>query len=100
MDKNVDRNVGKQGVGLVSVKLKSGVENQTSEKLPITMFKGPTCNVGFSTATTKNLGNYENVKISVSLNIPCYQDEIDSVFKVVTDWVDTKMGEVLAEIGK
>lgn len=96
----MEKNVGKQGVGVVSIKHKSGIEEQISEKLPNRLFNGPTCNVGFSTATTKNLGNYENVKVSVSLNLPCYPDEIDTIFGFASEWVDTKMGEVLSELGK
>ena len=56
------------------------------------------CNVGFSLAVTKNLGNYENVKASVSLYMPCKEEDIDSTFTKVKSWVDDKVEEVVEEV--
>jgi hypothetical protein len=40
---------------------------------------------------TLNTGNYESVKISVSLTIPCAKDEIDDAFEFASSWVSEKI---------
>jgi len=47
--------------------------------------------VGVTVALTMNLGNYESARISVSLNMPCYKEEIDPTFSFVQKWVEQKV---------
>lgn len=60
--------------------------------------EGPTCNVGVDASFTKNLGNYESLRIGVSLHLPCYHQEIDEVFDFGKEWVNAKMEAMIAEI--
>jgi hypothetical protein len=91
----------KKGMGKVSVKTPSGAEQNTEEEVVEQKFYGPTANVGVSVATTRNLGNYESVKIGISLNMPCNPNEeaIEQACKFAQGWVDKKMQEVLEEGG-
>lgn len=68
---------------------------------------GPVANVGFSAAYTKNLGNYESLKITVSLYMPVsipltpkdgLTETLDDTFSKVQLWVDTKINQVLDEL--
>lgn len=73
-------------------------EKTTTEKVGEVVSERPMANVGVSLAHTKNLGNYESVKVQVSLHIPCEDNEIDKSFEYVKDWVDTKIANVVTEI--
>ena len=66
---------------------------------------GPTANVGFSASYTKNLGNYESVKITVSLHYPVevnantwWPVALDTAMDHVQNWVDDRMSKAVAEI--
>lgn len=88
--------------GSVEVKHPDGSVNQKKETVEEAVFTGPTANVGFSLSHTKNLGNYESLRVNISLNLPCEPNEevIDAAFKQVSNWVDNKMAEVQAEMGE
>jgi len=64
------------------------------------LIEGPAANVGVTCSITKNLGNYENVKVQVSLHLPCRldADEIEETYKQCKEWVDEKIGEINEEI--
>jgi len=67
---------------------------------PIMVKKDETfANVGMKVGMTKNLGNYESVRIDVSLYVPCVNDAdvINDTFELVNTWVDIKMAEILQE---
>jgi len=55
------------------------------------------CEVGFETSFTKNLGNYQSLKVGVHIKIPCLHGEIDQVFDYATNWADAKMQKLLGE---
>lgn len=82
----------KQAIATTSVTPPNGPETTTQEAVGDTiLFTNPTCNVGVNAAQTINLGNYSNVKLGVSINIPCAHTEIDEVFEFAKAWVDNKM---------
>ncbi|NIT54901.1 MAG: hypothetical protein GWN00_01235 [Aliifodinibius sp.] len=88
----------KQGMGSVTKQDKTG-EVQVTEKVgdPVLSEK-PLANLGVSLGTTINTGNYNNVKIQVSLHMPAGLDEIDVVFEKALTWVDAKLNEVKSEV--
>jgi len=55
------------------------------------------CEVGFETSFTKNLGNYQSLKVGVQIKIPCIHGEINQVFDYATNWADAKMQKLLEE---
>ena len=68
-----------------------------------------TASVGFSAAYTKSLGNYESLKIAVTLFLPVEVDPtklhgndkaLDGAFMYVQSWVDKKVNDVLDELEK
>jgi len=49
------------------------------------------CKVGCSGARTVNLGNYESVKISVWLEMPCTKESVAETYDFITDWVGEQL---------
>ena len=66
---------------------------------PVTLKDAP-INVGVSIGYTKNLGNYESLKVNVSLHVPCENtlEAADIAFSTSQEWVDKKMAELLETI--
>ncbi|WAS28535.1 hypothetical protein [Vibrio phage LV6] len=57
----------------------------------------PLCNVGYSSGITRNLGDYNSLKVSVSLHIPCEFENIHNAFKFAHQFVDEKVNLVLED---
>jgi len=57
-----------------------------------------TVHVGMS--YTKNLGNYESCKYTVSITMPCDPLAVDSTYDASMKWVDEKLATAIGEIQK
>jgi len=42
---------------------------------------------------TTNLGNYNSKKIAVSLQVPCYKENIDKTYQEIVKWLDERLSE-------
>ena len=62
------------------------------------VFAEAPCNVGVQASMTLNLGNYNSVKIGVSLHMPCLEKDLDTTFEKAQKWVDTKMAKVQGDV--
>jgi hypothetical protein len=93
----------KQGTGSVSVKSPTAdKEAQEPVGEPVTEVHGtPMANVGLQVGVTKNLGNFENVKITVSCYIPCEPtaEALEQAWEACELFCDTKMTNTLKENG-
>lgn len=60
----------------------------------------PHATVGLSIGVTHNLGNYESVKFTVSIFLPCAvnADDIDETYNEAKGWVDTRVEALSQEI--
>jgi hypothetical protein len=86
-----------QGEGTVTVKnAKTGTE--TSKQSVTDPLHTDGTLVGFKIGHTKNLGNYETVRIEVSLVLPTYIEHVDMAYKTCKDWADKKLTEAVMEI--
>lgn len=47
---------------------------------------------------TMNLGNFESARISVSVQIPCYKEEIDEAFEFAAVWVEQRIKDERTKI--
>lgn len=72
--------------------------SETVEELPGSVYTEPTCNVGISAGFTMNKGNYNSIKMSVSVFIPCYVNEIDDTFDAIKSIVDEKLSLLSSEV--
>lgn len=59
----------------------------------------PVCNVGVSLARTVNLGDYESVRVEVSLHAPCLASEVDDSADEQVGWCSERLEKVLGELG-
>lgn len=59
----------------------------TEEQIEVKVFATNPANVGTSVQYTRNLGNFESVKIGVDMHMPCYVEEIDDACAQVLDKV-------------
>ncbi len=59
----------------------------------------PMANVGYGMDRTVNLGDFESLKIHVTLHVPSDVDEaeIEANYEFCKGWVETKMEEVISE---
>ena len=97
----------KQGKGTMSVQeVSSGkayaeVSSEQNVGDPI-ITNQPLANVGITLGYTKNLGNYEAAKVSVSCHMPCTPTVagVDEMFTQVESWANKKMEEIVAELGE
>ncbi len=58
----------------------------------------PWCQVGVQSSYTHNLGNYQSVKIGVSIMIPCKPPEINEVYQFCKDFVDDRLTKEIADL--
>lgn len=85
-------------VGTVSVKDPTGATKETEEVVETLLTDEPLANVGLTLATTINTGNYNSVKIQVSLHYPCPVAQMDETFELVKTWVDDRLGKLVEEV--
>lgn len=87
----------------VSVEHKSGAETHTTETpLPPVMVSGQPALVEVAIGLTRNLGNYESVRLHVGLTLPCppTEEEINNAYDEAKGWVDSRIESLSAEIDK
>jgi len=86
--------------GNVTITDSHGGETKSQVKLGKVVEAPVMANVGVRCSRTVNLGDYNSVKIEVSLYIPCPVDEavIDANYDFVMGWVNGKMEEVTSEL--
>lgn len=85
-----------QGEATLGVKPKQGGE--TIEKSHTEPMHTDGTLVGFKMGYTKNLGNYESVRVEVSLTLPTYTENVEHAYKVAKEWADKKLTEAVEEI--
>lgn len=95
--------VGKQPTATVTKQYKDGSSSTEEEPVgPVKMMEGPHATVGVSMSVTRNLGNYESVKFTVSLFNPAENtDEAkEKVYGETKDWVDMRIEALNEEISE
>lgn len=45
--------------------------------------------VGFG--VTENLGDFESLRVDISLTIPCYREELEDAAKFAEEWVSSRV---------
>lgn len=79
---------------------KLGLTGGKVEKVGDVMQVLPMANVGVKVGMTKNLGNYESLRVDVSLYMPCDPDDqsMHDTFDLVQNWCDLKMQSIMEEL--
>lgn len=79
---------------------KKELVNETiSGGIPTVLTSEELANVGVSMGATKNLGNFNNMKVNVSLHLPCLNnpESIDEAYTKAISWVDAKLTSLMAD---
>jgi hypothetical protein len=91
-----------QGTATTEIAVKKGATvastQQTEEKLttpPIEPWN--LCHVHVSGSQTLNLGNYESVKITVGVTLPCAKSDLSEAYEWSTNWVSNKITSAVAD---
>lgn len=92
----------KETVATTITQHKDGSAEETQEVLGEEMFTGPVAMVNVSLSMTKNLGNYESLKFTASITMPCKPDgeEIEDTFINCKEWVDGKVNDFNEEVSE
>ena len=64
-----------------------GKDESTPKNIEVRKFEVEPAYVRVSAGMTKNMGNYESLRVDVALTVPCYTEEIDKVVPLVADKV-------------
>lgn len=64
-----------------------GKESNRVEKLSVRKFLSEPAYVRVNAGMTINKGNYESLRLDVSISMPCYTEEIDKVLPLTADKV-------------
>ena len=90
----------KETVVRVEKSFKNGSETDIEKTLAVREFVTEPAVVGLTYGITINLGNFNSVRLSVSLNMPCYKEEVDDAYAWASEWVGTKVSSERDEILK
>jgi hypothetical protein len=80
--------------------IKNGIHSTKEANAGLALFDDEPCTVGFSASYTKNLGNYESMKVEVRIDIPCQHNEINSMFDFCKSWCDDRLNNLQDELDK
>lgn len=50
--------------------------------------------------STINMGNYESLRLSVHVTLPCYAEEVDAAFNKAQSLCEAKLSQMLSEVGR
>lgn len=84
----------KNGLG----KLEKGEVAEADELIAVHRFLVPPAKVGFSVGLTLNMGNYESARIEVSVEVPCYKEEIDEAYEYAKHMCSTRLQEEVQSV--
>ncbi len=90
----------KQSIGKVVVTDQDGTEQETTEVVDEVIVDKPMANVGVKVGTTKNLGDYNSLRVDVSLFIPSDTDKksLNKTFKKCFKWCDDKLDSIMDDV--
>lgn len=102
MEKDQEQIEGKKGTLSVTVKrTQVGTVKEDSEEreqIEVSRFVTDPAYVTVAVGVTKNLGNYESLRMEVRVSLPCYIEEVDETYFTAKEWVDTRMDRELSEL--
>jgi len=72
---------------------REGVEELSGDEdvIAVHEFRTEPARVMVDYSLTMNLGNYESAKIGVSMQVPCYTEEVDEAYAFAQSWVTARL---------
>lgn len=59
--------------------------NQSDEVISVQTFETDPAYVRVNMGATKNIGDYESLRVDVSISVPCYKEEVEDMVPEVAD---------------
>lgn len=72
-----------------------GEETSREKHIHVRKFEVEPAYVRVNVGSTKNMGNYESLRVDVSITMPCYAEEVDKVLPKLADKVGKYLDEEL-----
>jgi len=66
-------------------------ETSSEEVVAIQTFEGPVAKVRRGYGLTLNLGNYESARLDVTVEVPCYLEDVDAADEWARQWVEKRV---------
>lgn len=76
-----------------------GADEETKEVIHVRKFVTEPAYVRVNAGVTINLGDYQSMRIDVSVSVPCYAEEIAQVEREVADFVAVRLADEQKEYG-
>jgi hypothetical protein len=77
-----------------------GKDESHPKTVEVRKFEVEPAYVRVAAGMTKNMGNYESLRVDVSITMPCYAEEVDKAIPKVADMVAAHLGEELKNYGE
>lgn len=76
-------------------KFKSGelLEDVEATEEEVMVFETTPAYVRASAGVTKNLGDYESLRLDVSITIPCYVEHVEETYQEAATWVSERLDQ-------
>lgn len=84
------------GSGAVTKSNPDGSELSGQQPVGQLVSAAPMATVGVEASFTRNMGNFESVRLAVTLLMPSEPEKIEETFQFATEWVNEKMDELQA----
>ncbi len=68
-----------------------GVDKNETKTISVVKFESEPAYVRANAGVTKSTGNYESLRVDISVSLPCYPEEVDEVLERVCDYVAVKL---------
>lgn len=74
-----------------------GAESEEAETIRVPAFEGPVGRVRVEGSVTRNMGDFNSVRVAVAIEMPCYpvEAEVDACYAWCSTKVDAKIAEEL-----
>jgi len=92
MPKRTARTVGHTSNKVVMVSA-YGEEDTVLEEHEVHIFETEPAIVRVNAGVTKNLGNYESLRVDVAISIPCYKEMVGDTFDAIAEEVSDLLAE-------
>lgn len=70
-----------------------GEEEISDEILTVQKFEVEPAYVRVNAGVTKRIGEYESLRVDVSISVPCYKEEIEEIIPAVADIAADKLDD-------
>jgi hypothetical protein len=77
-----------------------GKGEHSDETIKVDRFATTPAQLRIALGRTINLGNFESLRIDVSMTVPCYKEEADAAFEYASNWVKNRISEEAGSVMK